>query len=143
MHIPAKQLIANYFTNVRSRCVTQCFPCCVTLPCSTLPVSHCDILNKDVSQLTMYAGNESIVQILRSGEYKVKFPIYASMINSNLRKGERRKELLEQGHEIFRSFFNNFPQLPHVCIEEIFRYLSDQDLRILIVVCKPVKCQQS
>jgi hypothetical protein len=37
MSIPAKQLIANYFTNVRSHCVTQCFPCCVTLPCSALP----------------------------------------------------------------------------------------------------------
>jgi hypothetical protein len=101
-------------------------------------VSFYDILTKDISPLTMYAGNESIVQIFRSGYYKIKFPIYASMINRNFRKGERKKELLEQGHEIFRSFFNILPQLPQDCIEKIFSYLSDQDLRILIVACKPV-----
>jgi hypothetical protein len=85
---------------------------------SNANVSFYDILSKGVSQLKMYAGNESIVQILRSDVCKVKFPIYASMINSNFRKGVRSKRLLEQGHEIFRSFFNNFPQLPHDCIEK-------------------------
>jgi len=105
---------------------------------SNVNVSFYDILTKGTSQLTMYAGNESIVQILRSGDYKVKFPIYASMINSNFRKGERRKELLEQGNNIFHSLFNNFPQLPHVCTERIFSYLSDEDLRILIDAYKPI-----
>jgi len=91
----------------------------------------------------MYAGNESIVQVLRSDDYKGKFPIYASMINCNFRKGERRKEFLEKGHKIFHSFFNNFPRLPHDCRAEIFSYLADEDLRILIDACKPVSCQQS
>jgi hypothetical protein len=59
-------------------------------------VSFYHILTKGVSQLAMYAGNESVVQVLRSDDYKIKFPIYASMINSNFRKGERRKELLEK-----------------------------------------------
>jgi hypothetical protein len=106
-------------------------------------VSFYDILRKGISQLAMYAGNESIVQVLRSDDYKVKFPIYASMINSNFRKGEGRKKLLERGHKIFHSFFNNFPQLPHDCTAEVFSYLSDEDLRILIDACKPVMCQQS
>ena len=53
-------------------------------------VSFYDILTK--GQLAMYAGNESIVQILRSEDYKLKFPIYAGMINSNFRKGEGEKE---------------------------------------------------
>ena len=102
-------------------------------------VSFYDILTKGVSQLAMYAGNESIVQVLRSDDYKVKFPIYASMIHSNFRKGERRKALLEQGHKIFHSLFNNFLRLPHECTEKIFAYLSDEDLRILIDACKPVR----
>jgi ankyrin repeat protein len=106
-------------------------------------VSFYDILTKGVSQSTMYAGNESVVQILRSDDYKVKFPVYASMINCNFRKGERRRELLEQGYKIFHSFSNNFPVLPHECTAEIFSYLSDEDLRILIAACKPVTCQQS
>ena len=101
-------------------------------------VSFYDILTKDISQLAKYAGNDSIVQILRSDDYKIKFPIYASMINCNFRKGERRKELLEQGNNIIHFLFNNFPQLPDDCTERVFSYLSDKDLRILIAACKPV-----
>jgi hypothetical protein len=105
---------------------------------SNANVSFYDILTKDTSQLAMYAGNESIVQILRSDDYKVKFPIYASMINCNFRKGERRKEMLEQGNEVLHVVCNNFPRLPHDCTEKIFSYLSDEDLRILIDACKSV-----
>jgi len=101
-------------------------------------VSFYDILTKDISQSAKYAGNDSIVQILRSDDYKIKFPIYASMINSNFRKGEIRKELLEQGNNIFYFLFNSFPQLSHDCTERIFIYLSVEDLRILIDACKPV-----
>jgi hypothetical protein len=105
---------------------------------SNANVSFYDILTEDISQLAMYAGNESVVQILRSDDYKIKFPIYASMVNSNFTKGERRKELLEQGNNIFHVLFNNFPRLPHGCTEKIFSYLSDEDLRILIDAHKPV-----
>jgi len=105
---------------------------------SNANVSLYDILTKDVSQLAMYAGNESIVQILRSDDYKVKFPVYASMINSNFRKAERRKDLLEQGNEAVHFLLKNFPRLPHDCTENIFSYLSDEDLRILIDACKPI-----
>jgi hypothetical protein len=65
------------------------------------------------------------------------------MINSNFRKGERRKELLEQGSTIFHFLFNGCPQLPHDCIGEIFSYLNDEDLRIVIVACKRISKQQS
>jgi len=101
-------------------------------------VSFYDILTKDVSQLAVYAGNESIVQNFRSNDYRKKFPIYAGMINSNFRKGERRKELLEQGNKIFHFFFNSLPHLPHDCTEKICSYLSDKDLRIVIDALKPV-----
>ena len=83
------------------------------------------------------------MQILKSGEYEVKFPIFASMINSNFRKGERRRELLEKGSKIFHFLFNKFPQLPHDCTEKICSFLSDEDLRILIDACKPIDSQQS
>ena len=95
-------------------------------------VSFYDILTKDTSQLEMCARNESIVQILRSDDYKIKFPIYASMINSYFRKGERRKELLEQAHEAFYSFV---PCLPYLCTKKIFSYLSNEDLRNVIDAC--------
>jgi len=105
-------------------------------------VSFYDILTKGISQLAMYAGNESIVKILRSDDYKIRFPIYASMIKCNFRKGERKKELLEQGNKIFHSLLNDFPLLPRVCIEKIFSYLSDEDLRILIGDCKTIRKEQ-
>ena len=105
---------------------------------SNANVSFFDILTKGINQLAMYAGNESIVQILRSDDYKVKFPIYASMINSNFRKGEGRRELLEQGNKIFHFLLSNFPQLPYDCTEKIFSYLSDEDLRVLIEACNPI-----
>jgi hypothetical protein len=76
-------------------------------------VSFYYILTKGKIQLAVYAGNENVVQILRSGDYKVKFPIYATMMNCNFRKGERRKVLLEQGSKVFHFIFNNFPRLPH------------------------------
>ena len=46
--------------------------------------------------------------------------------------------MLEPVNEIFHSLFNDFPLLPHDCIEKIFSYLSDEDLRILIGDCKPI-----
>ena len=60
----------------------------------------------------MYARNESIVQILTADDYKVNFPIYGSMINSNFRKGGKRKVLLEQCNEILHSFV---PCVPYLC----------------------------
>jgi len=77
----------------------------------------------------VYARNEIIVRILRLDGYKIKFPIYATMINSNFRQEERRKELLEEAYGTFESLF---PSFPNDCTENIFSYLSDEDLKILI-----------
>jgi ankyrin repeat protein len=102
-------------------------------------VSFYDILTKGTNQLAMYAGNESIVQVLKSDDYKRDFLIYAGMINCNFRKGERRKELLEQGNKIFHFHFN----LPRDCTDKIFSYLSDEDLRICNYALKLVSNQQA
>ncbi|XP_076680771.1 uncharacterized protein LOC143375485 [Andrena cerasifolii] len=98
-------------------------------------ISFYNILTKGISQLAIYAGNESVAQALRSDDYEIKFPIYASTINTHFRDGERRKELLEQGNTTFHSFFN-FLGLPRICAERIFNYLSDDDLRTLMDACK-------
>jgi ankyrin repeat protein len=132
----------SYFSNFQKECEKEIASMKSELV-SDFKVTFYDILTKGVSQLAMYAGNESIAQILRSDDYKIRFPIYASMINSNFRKGEKRKELLEQGSKIFHFLFNGCPQLPHVCIGEIFSYLSDEDLRIIIGACKDIRIQQS
>ncbi|XP_020292120.1 uncharacterized protein LOC109858861 isoform X2 [Pseudomyrmex gracilis] len=104
---------------------------------SNTNISFYDILIKDTNLLAKCMRNENLVQVLGSDDYKTKFPIYASMINCNFRKGMEKKELLEQSTRIFYFLFNNFPKLPHICIEKIFSYLSDNDLRIVIDTCKP------
>ncbi|XP_024893182.1 ankyrin-1-like, partial [Temnothorax curvispinosus] len=101
-------------------------------------ISFYDILAKGTSSLAIYMRNENIVLVLKSDDYKTKFPIYASMIGSHFRKGMERKELLKQGNKVFHLLFNNFPELPHDCTEKIFSYLNDEDLRILMDACKPL-----
>ncbi|TGZ53653.1 uncharacterized protein [Temnothorax longispinosus] len=106
-------------------------------------ISFYDILAKGTSSLAIYMRNENIVLVLKSDDYKTKFPIYASMIGSHFRKGMERKELLEQGNKVFHLLFNNFPELLHDCTEKIFSYLNDEDLRILMDACKPLSISNS
>ncbi|XP_020297259.1 ankyrin-1-like isoform X2 [Pseudomyrmex gracilis] len=102
---------------------------------SNTNISFHDILIKDTNPLAKYMRNENVVQVLRSDEYKTKFPIYSSMIKNQFRKGLEKKELFEQGTKSFY-LFCNCPELPLECIDQIFGYLSDTDIRILIDTCK-------
>ncbi|XP_076279889.1 uncharacterized protein LOC143208872 [Lasioglossum baleicum] len=96
--------------------------------------SFYDILTKNTSEL---ARNESIVKALKSDDYKTMFPIYASTIDSRFRRWVEREELLEQVRNKFLpSLFKSLNELPFLCTEKIFSYLSDKDLRILLVACK-------
>ena len=107
-------------------------------------ISFYDILTKDVCRLAIYTRNESIVKAFGSGDYKKKFPIYANMLISNFRKGETKKELLEEGNKIFDLLFNDFPRLPRDCTERILSYLKNDDLRALTDAGKPnAHCHQS
>ena len=92
-------------------------------------VTFYDILTKGINQLASYAGNANIVSVFRTEYCKNEYPKYASMINSNFKKGKRRRALLEQGNKLF-IFIK--PTLPYDCTEKIFSYLSNEDLRILI-----------
>ncbi|XP_076290222.1 uncharacterized protein LOC143213811 [Lasioglossum baleicum] len=93
--------------------------------------SFYDILTNNTSQL---AKNKSIVRALRSNDYKTKFPIYASMIDSRFRREVKREKLLEQVRKKFlHSLFGRLPELPLLCADKIFSYLSDKDLKILLV----------
>ncbi|XP_076285606.1 uncharacterized protein LOC143211647 [Lasioglossum baleicum] len=96
--------------------------------------SFYDILTKNTSEL---AKNKSIVKALKSDDYKIMFPIYASMIDSRFRRGVEREELMKQVRKKFLpSLFKSLNELPFLCTEKIFSYLSDKDLRILLVACK-------
>ena len=100
-------------------------------------ITFYDILTKDVSQLAMWVKNKSIVKAFGSGDYKKTFPIYASILNWNFRKGKERKDFLEEGNKILDLLFNDFPELPRGFIERILNYLNADDLRALKNASKP------
>ncbi|XP_017884112.1 uncharacterized protein LOC108627401 isoform X2 [Ceratina calcarata] len=101
-------------------------------------ISLRDILTKNRSQLLQYVRNKDIMQYLKLNNYAVKFPLYASIINNRFISGVERIKLLDEGvrvsHDFFRAFLVN-RALPYICIEHIFGYLSNHDLKILIDVC--------
>ncbi|CAL1682578.1 unnamed protein product [Lasius platythorax] len=99
-----------------------------------------DIVTKSINQIAILLENKNIVQILRSDDYKIKFPIYASMIDSHFRRGGRRKELLEQ---VNKNCYSIFPEMPYICTQKVLSYLSDEDLRILIDVCQSTNVSSS
>ncbi|XP_043469266.1 ankyrin-1-like [Leptopilina heterotoma] len=98
-------------------------------------VTFYDILTRDVSSLAKYMRNENIVQVLKSEDYKREFPMYADMIRCNVIKGVERIELLKECNEIL-PLLKNFSKLPELCVEEIFSYLSNKDVKIFKVACQ-------
>lgn len=95
-------------------------------------ITFYNILTNGDNALAKYMKNEDIARVLKSDEYKTKFPIYATSIIINFRKGMKRKELFDRAREISHIIFNNFFKSLHDCAEETFSYLSNKDLRIFI-----------
>lgn len=95
-------------------------------------ISFYDVLTKATRSLVKYTRNESILDVLESGTHKTKYPIYGNMIERHFVKGRKRKDLIDQGSSIFHTLFHNLPKLPYFCIEELFSYLSNEELRILV-----------
>ncbi|XP_065556639.1 uncharacterized protein LOC136024964 [Artemia franciscana] len=88
-------------------------------------ISFYDILGKGVGSLAAYMRNEHVVEVLTTSNYEKEFPLYASILKNNFSEGMKRNELLETAHESF----NSYTELPYVCADKIFRYVSNEDLR--------------
>ncbi|KAG8042002.1 hypothetical protein G9C98_007310 [Cotesia typhae] len=86
--------------------------------------------------------NENVMKQLQTPVCIEKFPIYSRLLEGRIEKCLERKEILDQ--DIDYSFHNVFSSLPPVCIQEILRFLSNYDLKVLISVCQsPMDCQDS
>jgi len=96
-------------------------------------ISFYDILGKGVSSLAAYMRNEHVVEVLKTSNYEREFPLYASILKNNFREGMKRNELLETAYESF----NSYTELPYVCAEKIFRYVSNEDLRNVLYAFEP------
>jgi hypothetical protein len=96
-------------------------------------ISFYDIFSKGERSLAAYMRNENVMEVSNTLNYEIEFPLYASMLKRNFRKGMKRNELLESAN---RSL-NGYAKLPYICAEKILRYLSNEDLRNVINVFEP------
>lgn len=103
--------------------------------------SFYEILVKGESSLAAIMRNERAAEFLKTTnhilEIKWKFPIYAGILRSQIRKGMKRNNLVEPAKKSFNQIFKNFIALPYICIEKIFSNLSNNDLENLKDVFNP------
>lgn len=98
---------------------------------------------KNLNQLAAVAGNEDVLKVLKSDVCKTKFPLYADLLKYQMRKGLWRKLLLGKVRRFFHAVADaegneGLAKLPITCIDKIFSYLRNIDLKTLIEVCDPV-----
>lgn len=90
------------------------------------------LITKDLDKLAALTSNENIVKVLKSKDFKKKFPVYRGLIVHNLNSGIARKH----DFEFVKRFFNylslrkvdKLPKLPFICVGEIFSHLSGKDV---------------
>lgn len=94
------------------------------------------------SQLLAYARIKSIFNFFMSEDYKVRFPIYASMLSEHFAIVLQRQRLLS--HINVKNFFvglldkdyKSLPNFPDLISHQIFGYLSVRDLMKLKNSCR-------
>ncbi|XP_026668751.1 uncharacterized protein LOC108624214 [Ceratina calcarata] len=102
-------------------------------------ISFYDILKVSINE---FARNKDVVKYLKLNNCETDFPLYGSMINNRFRWGVERIKWMDESVRVCQNLFNYClvdRMLPYICIEKIFSYLSNDDLRILVDVCKNVK----
>lgn len=98
-------------------------------------VSVFDILTSNSNQLGSLARNENIAKAFESVYLAAKFPIYAPLIDRQIKKGMLRNDLLKSVKNFFNLLLDKndemLPRLPINCTDQIFSYFSNNDLRSL------------
>lgn len=95
--------------------------------------------NRD--KLVAYSRNEKILEAVSSLKYKAKFPIYTNVLINQLKKGVWRSLLFDKLQGFFKAVAKaegneEIPNLPHLCVSEIYSYLDNKDLKKLILIGK-------
>lgn len=96
-------------------------------------ISYHDILTKSIHNIVKIVKNENVVNALKIQDYKNQFPLYSDMtdpiIKHNFLKALERRKLLDKSID----FFKFLPRLPQNCVDEIFMYLNNIDMKNWIV----------
>ncbi|KAJ8669794.1 hypothetical protein QAD02_001053 [Eretmocerus hayati] len=94
-----------------------------------------NILFKSLNSMTFHCENVLLQEIVESGDFVKKFPIYGYLIKLQIKKGKIRRPLLKESQKILGHMIR-FP-LSNVSLERILTYLSDLDLKN-IILCGPM-----
>lgn len=89
-----------------------------------------DVMIKDPTSMVQLSNNEDLKNIITSENFDEEYPMYGYLIKLQFRKGALRRPLMESAYEALSSLIES--NLPDACVVEIFRYLSDKNLRDLI-----------
>lgn len=92
-----------------------------------------DILIGDLDQLVGYAKNEVTMKNMRHAHYKTAFPIYATVLDHQIKKGYQRVNLMKQGIKIFEKLLPALDELPYELREKIISFMDNRDLICLAI----------
>lgn len=95
-------------------------------------VSFFDFVDKRPEALAKYMGNEYVVQVLMSEDYKAKFPKYFSLIDRNFKSAMEIYNMYQEAIKAFNVVCAELPALPKDCVINLFHYLNLDDLRAII-----------
>lgn len=101
-----------------------------------------DILaSESDSRSETLARNQYVVRALVGNEFETTYRNYGAMINMKHKKGLKRTVLVQHTKFFFELVRNkddeSLPILQVPCVDKIFSFLSDKDLRALLVFCQP------
>ncbi|CAH0395489.1 unnamed protein product [Bemisia tabaci] len=102
-------------------------------------VTFFEILIRNHGQLALLVKQEDIAQNFNTNGLEDKFPIYGSLLKTRLKIGKIRNDLIEESVKLSWYLFIHYTVLPFDVIEKVLNYLSNVDLKMLIVTCKPIR----
>ncbi|KAJ8680563.1 hypothetical protein QAD02_016350 [Eretmocerus hayati] len=92
-----------------------------------------DILFKSSHEMSFYWKNSALQSLFEPS--CTDFPLYKFLIRSQMRKGKMRQPLLESSTRALKFLFGR--SLPRICMERILNYLSDYEVKnVILSKCK-------
>ena len=95
--------------------------------CVSSSICYFDLLKVDDQKLTWLVRNEDVMGVIASGEYKAKFPVYASLLKDCVEEGKTKRDLIERDSLLLKKLIKR--QLPYFINDMIFNSLSLKDLK--------------
>ena len=95
--------------------------------CSSSSVSYFDLLKVDEQKMAIFTRNKILMETLASGQYKEKFPTYASLLRDSIEEGKTRRDMIEKNAFLLEKHIKK--NLPYFVMDMICMCLSLKDLK--------------